>query len=172
MLECEIRPMRPIEQSAVRALILDGLAEHFGVLNPALNPDVDDVFHWYLQAGHIFLTAWQNEQLIGTGGLLCQPDGVGQIVRVSVHRDFRRHGLGRRIVDALLRSAAERGLTHVWMETNDDWFAAIALYQSCGFYPFDRRDGNLYMRRTIDHTLIRSPANELCAGAAVEDRSR
>ncbi len=31
------------------------------------------------------------------------------------------------------------------METNDDWHAAIALYADCGFQPFDRQNGCIFM---------------------------
>jgi ribosomal protein S18 acetylase RimI-like enzyme len=44
------------------------------------------------------------------------------------------------------------------METNDDWDAAIGLYQSCGFTEYDRRDGNIYMRLDLSRNPSLSSA--------------
>lgn len=139
-----IRTFVPADQDAARALILAGLGEHFGVVDPARNPDLDDIAAAYLACGHPFLVAEIAGSLVGTGGLRVTGH-KGQIVRVSVAPAVRRRGLGRRLVVALLACARQRGLRRVWMETNDDWYAAIALYAACGFQPFDQRDGCIFM---------------------------
>jgi ribosomal protein S18 acetylase RimI-like enzyme len=66
--------------------------------------------------------------------------------------------LGRALVLRLIGSARDRGLTRLWMETNDDWDAAIGLYQSCGFTEYDRRDGNIYMRLDLSRNPSLSSA--------------
>ncbi|HEY3725020.1 MAG TPA: hypothetical protein VGN59_16840 [Acidimicrobiia bacterium] len=44
MSELEIARFAPGDQGAVRALILEGLAEHWGTLDPSLNPDLGGAF--------------------------------------------------------------------------------------------------------------------------------
>lgn len=139
-----IRPFTPADQVAARALILEGLAEHFGRADPALNPDLADIARYYPARGHLFLVAEADGRLAGAGGL-CVEGAAGQIVRVSVGRQHRRRGIGAALVAALLEAARARGLGRVWMETNDDWHAAIGLYRRCGFREFDRRDGCVFM---------------------------
>lgn len=141
-----IRPFTPEDQSAAHDLILAGLAEHFPALDPAFNPDLADIEQSYPARGHLFVVAEQDGVLIGTGGMLIA-GGQGQIVRVSVAHDRRGQGIGRRLVMQLISAAQTRGLARVWMETNDDWQAALALYAACGFREFDRREGCVFMER-------------------------
>jgi N-acetylglutamate synthase-like GNAT family acetyltransferase len=125
-------------------LILEGLREHWGWLDPTRNPDLDDIAGNYLARGHVFLVAEFGQALAGTGALKLESD-CGQIVRVSVGSPWRRCGVGRALVAALLEAARIRELSRVWMETNDDWRDAIGLYQSCGFQKFDHREGCVFM---------------------------
>jgi ribosomal protein S18 acetylase RimI-like enzyme len=130
-------------------LILEGLGEHFGQLDPALNPDLIDISCSYLARGHLFLVAEADGMLIGAGALRVE-GAEGQIVRVSVGRHLRRQGIGREIVMALVDAARTRGLNRIWMETNDDWHDAIGLYRQCGFREFDRRDGCIFMELGLE----------------------
>ncbi len=86
-----IRAFVPADQDATRALILAGLGEHFGVIDPALNPDLDDIAAEYLACGHAFLIAEATGSLVGAGGLRVTGQ-EGQIVRVSVAPAARRRG--------------------------------------------------------------------------------
>ena len=139
-----IRPFAPADQTAARALILEGLREHWGWLDPSLNTDLTDITASYVAPGHVFLVAESGQALAGTGALIVDRD-KGQIVRVAVHPQWRRRGIGRALVAALLEAARARGLARVWMETNDDWIDAVSLYRSCGFQEFDRREGCVFM---------------------------
>ncbi len=148
-----IRPFAPADQSAARALILEGLREHWGWLDPDLNPDLDNIAASYTTSGHIFLIAEIEHRLAGTGALEIHGDS-GQIVRVSVSPKYRRRGAGRALVVALLEAARARGLARVWMETNDDWGDAIGLYRQCGFREYDRREGCVFMELDLSGTQV------------------
>jgi ribosomal protein S18 acetylase RimI-like enzyme len=139
-----IRPFAPADQAAARTLILEGLREHWGWLDPSLNPDLDAITASYTTPGHVFIVAEIERLLVGTGALKIDGD-IGQIVRVSVSPQCRRCGIGRALIAALLKIARTRGLTRVWMETNDDWRDAIGLYLQCGFQEYDHRDGCIFM---------------------------
>ncbi len=145
----QIRPFQPEDQPAVRRLILDGLGEHFGVVDETRNPDVDDIAGHYTERGHVFLVAVHGEEIIGSAALVCEDAQTGQLVRVSVARAWRRRGLARSLIQQLIAVARACGLKRLWMETNDDWEAAIGLYASCGFVEYDRREGNVYMTRAV-----------------------
>lgn len=147
-MQLRIQAFHRSEQGAARALISAGLRERFPDWDETKNEDLPDIYASYPGRGHVFLVAYLDGRLIGAGGLVVG-DGAGQIVRVSVHAAFRNRGIARRIVEALVDEAGLRGLAIVWMETNEDWWAAIALYKSAGFQEFDRRDGCLFMRREL-----------------------
>lgn len=146
--ELTLRPFARADQTAVRQLVLAGLREHFGELDPTRNEDLKDIWASYTSRGHTFLVAERNGCLVGVGALVREAR-QGQIVRVSVVGAYRRQGIARAIVDALLVEARAYGLNSVWMETNDDWLDAIALYLSAGFRPFDRHDGCIFMRAEL-----------------------
>ncbi|MDQ1300207.1 MAG: hypothetical protein QG637_124 [Chloroflexota bacterium] len=150
-----IRPFIPADQEAARRLILQGLGEHFGGVDETLNGDLDDILTTYVNQGHLFFVALTGETIVGTGALIIEGGPTGQLVRVSVARDRRRRGLGRALTLRLIGAARDRGLTRLWMETNDDWDAAIGLYRSCGFTEYARRAGNSYM--WLDLTRNQSP---------------
>ena len=148
-----IRPFAPGDQCAARALILAGLREHWGWLDPNLNPDLNDIAANYIAPGHVFIVAESGQALAGTGALVIDGDS-GQIVRVAVRPWWQRRGIGRALVIALLDAARARGLVRVWMETNNDWHRAISLYQRCGFREFDRREGCVFMAVDLAGNLV------------------
>jgi ribosomal protein S18 acetylase RimI-like enzyme len=152
-----IRPLAPGDQGAARTLILGGLREHWGWLDPNLNRDLDDIMANYVAPGHVFLIAEVERDLAGTGGLKIHGNN-GQIVRVTVGPQWRRCGVGRALVAALLEAARQRDLVRVWMETNDDWHDAVRLYRRCGFREFDHREGCLFMALDLARNLDASDA--------------
>ena len=140
----EIRPFRPQDQAAVKALVLAGLVDHWGWLDPTLNPDLNDIFLSY--AAGCFLTAWQADQLVGCGAL--KPHGAhsGEIVRMSVAKHLRRGGIGRQVLQALLAEARRRCYRTVILETTETWQEVVAFYLSCGFQITHHMDGDVYFR--------------------------
>ena len=110
-----IRPFRPEDQAAVQGLILDGLVEHWGFLDPTKNPDLDDIASTY--ADGTFLVAWQGDDLVGTGALVREADGVARIVRMSVATHLRRRGIGTLILERLCGEAQAAGYAQIVLET-------------------------------------------------------
>lgn len=143
--DVSIRPFRSEDQAAVRSLVLAGLGDHWGTIDETMNPDLDDIARYYVAPGHVVVVAWLGDDIVGTGTLVNETDGAGRLVRMSVSRQHRGRGLGRRLVKHLLDEAAERGHRRVWIETTDTWKDAIALYRSCGFQVDGYRDGDVHM---------------------------
>jgi putative acetyltransferase len=59
----------------------------------------------------------------------CHRGGLG----MGVLPEYRRRGLGRRLLVAAIEKAWSKGMTRVELETRADKLAAIALYESVGF---------------------------------------
>ncbi len=116
----------------VRALVLEGLGEHWGVIDETLNPDLDDMLVAYAD-GHTTVARDASSTIVGTGTLLPRDDTVVELVRMSVSRTARRSGIGRSIVGELIDIARSMGFERMVLETTSSWSAAIALYTSCGF---------------------------------------
>ena len=101
-----VREMRPDESDAVRSLILDGLVEHWGTIDPALNRDLDDLGG---RSDRVVLVATDEHRVVGTGTIIRRDDRCAEIVRMSVAHDHRRTGVGQLLVEELVdRTAVER----------------------------------------------------------------
>ncbi len=127
-----IRRLRPADQAAARALILQGMEERWGWVDEQRNPDLRDICAHY--ADGVFLVAWQGDRLIATGALTAEQGGVGRIQRMSVARDCRRQGVGSAMLAALLAHARARGYHRVVLETTSTWRDAVHFYEQHGFY--------------------------------------
>jgi ribosomal protein S18 acetylase RimI-like enzyme len=145
-----IRPFEPCDQDAARRLILTGLGEHFGYIDETCNPDIDDIRANYIEAGHIFVVAEIDAELVGTGGLLTKRGNTGRIVRMSVCRRYRRQGIGGALVSHLLELAHQRGFTQVLVSTEPDWQDAIGFYHNFGFTETKRDDVGVYFMMRLD----------------------
>jgi GNAT superfamily N-acetyltransferase len=141
-MEILIRPFRPEDQPACRSLVLAGLEEHWGTLDPTLNPDLDDIAAVF--GPGCFLTAWNGTELVGTGGFIPAVTGCVQISRMSVRRELRRQGLGSRILSALLSEARRRGMSRAILETTETWQDVVRFYLAAGFHITHRLDGDVY----------------------------
>ena len=143
--EIEIRGFIPNDQDRAESLILQGLAEHFKIIDPTLNPDLNNIGESYLAQGSLFLVAELDSDLVGTGAIITESEDTGRIVRVSVASTYRRMGIGRLITNCLIKAAYQFNFSQIVVETNDDWIDAIRLYKQCGFTEYDRHDGELHM---------------------------
>ena len=142
-----IRPFQPKDQIAAQNLILAGLEEHWGTLDPGKNPDLDNIARAYGH-GH-FLVAECDGEIVGTGALLLDDGGYGRIVRMSVASEKRRQGIATAILNELCHLARQSDCTHLTLETTTAWTDAIQFYLSNGFTISHYTDGNVYFRRNL-----------------------
>lgn len=149
-MELSIRNFKREDQAEVRALILDGLGEHFGFVDYTMNPDIDDIWSNYMAAGNKFFVAEMEGRIVGTAALLEQTSYTGRIVRMSVDIGMRRLGIGRRLMDAVKSEAKRRGYTELVLSTEVGWDAAIGLYRSCGFIETGRNEVDVHMVMYMD----------------------
>jgi len=145
-----IRDLRTDDQDAVRSLVLAGMRERWGdVYDPEANPDLDDIWATYVEAGAEVVVVERDGVIVATGTLRAEPDGRGRIVRMAVDGTHRRQGLGRSVVDELVRRAARKGLTEVVVLTDIPWASARALYEACGFAEVDRDATDVHYARDL-----------------------
>lgn len=127
----EIQDLRREFECAVRSLILSGLEEHWGTVDPTLNADLDDLAAAY--SGGRVVAACDRGEVVGTG-IVFPRDGLSaEIVRMSVAQAYRRTGLGRRLVGELVTTARGWGMARVVLETSAHWTDVIEFYRRCGF---------------------------------------
>lgn len=64
-----------------------------------------------------------------------------EILSIGVDEDWQRLGLGKRLVEGVVRSIARAGVKRLFLEVAEDNVAARALYRHCGFTETSRRKG-------------------------------
>jgi [ribosomal protein S18]-alanine N-acetyltransferase len=64
-----------------------------------------------------------------------------EILSLGVRRDHQRHGVGRRLVEALGRAARKAEARRLFLEVGQNNAAALALYKGLGFAETGRRKG-------------------------------
>jgi putative acetyltransferase len=89
-----------------------------------------------------FWSAWLREQLAGCGALKQLDAERGEIKSMRVADPFLGQGVGRAILDHIVREARVRGMRSLWLETGSGgaFTPALRLYESAGFArcgPFD-----------------------------------
>jgi len=103
---------------AVRRLVFQD--EQHVPLELEFDTDDDRALHLIAKAGDV---------VVGTGRLVLHPD-FAKIGRMAVLREWRRHGVGRALLQALMaeavRSGARRALLHAQVQ-------AIGFYERSGF---------------------------------------
>ncbi len=155
-----VRDMRSGDAAAVRSLVLAGLAEHWGSVDPSLNPDLDD-----LAAAHpgsrtvvavVAVVAVDGTgtivgtgtvvprgpgTMVGTGTIVPSGMATAEVVRMSVAASQRGTGVGRQVLDALTEVARSWGVQRLVLETTADWTDTVAFYERCGFRITHHTDG-------------------------------
>jgi len=81
---------------------------------------------------HIFLVMEQNGEAIGYVGMMYVLD-EGYISNVAVAPEHTRRGLADRLIEEILRAAAEKELSFVTLEVRKSNEPAIFLYEKHGF---------------------------------------
>lgn len=106
----------------------------------------------------LFLSAFVGDELAGCCGLRPLDEAVDpnacEMKRLYVRPAFRRFGLGRLLVEALLQAAKDKGYACVLLDTLSDMEAARSLYEDLGFeevppYYLSPIPGTHYLKATL-----------------------
>ena len=130
-LTIEILPFGPEVQEPVQALILAGLEEYWGILDENKNPDLQEIASSYEKG--IFLVAWLDNEIVGTGAFIPRTTDSVEVVRMSVARHLRRQGIGQKMLRELCSRANQYGYKKVILETTATWKNADRVLRNLRF---------------------------------------
>jgi GNAT superfamily N-acetyltransferase len=148
--DIRIERFDPAMQDAFRMLVLDGMAERWEAVDESLNPDLDAIATHY--GNDCVLVAVDSATVVGTGILVIRAT-QGEIVRMSVHRDYRRRGIARQVLAELVNLGTRYGVKRIVVETNSKWIEARNLYEAFGF-KFTHSAPGAFGRETFYELLI------------------
>lgn len=104
-----------------------------------------------LANGNFYLVARVDGRIAGYAGLSVA-DTEAWVQNIAVRRDLQRHGIGRRLLEALLAEAGRRGTPTVLLEVAVDNAPAQRMYAEYGFETVGVRRG--YYQPTNTDALV------------------
>lgn len=143
-----VRRLVPADAEAYRALMLEAYAQCPEAFTSSLAERERLPLPWWQTrlspdagAAERVFGAWNSGTLVGAAGLALEQRErtrhKATLFGMYVRAPARGHGIGRRLVDTVLRHARRTpGLELLQLTVSDSNAAAIALYGRCGFEPF------------------------------------
>ena len=112
---------------------------------------------------HNFFIAWERNQIQGCAGVEIYED-VGLIRSVAVHPSFQGRGLGRKLVETILKFSFEKGLNKIYLltETAEEFFLKLR------FVVIHRDEADDRVKQSIEFTSV-CPDSATCMVKFLED---
>ena len=96
--------------------------------------DVDDIQSAYmLTTGNHFWVAEADSKVVGMIGVQHHDEDVGEIKRLRVHPDYRRRGIGSKLIERALLWCEEHSYLKITLDTFMDREPAMKLFQKFHF---------------------------------------
>ena len=89
-------------------------------------------FTFLIRADAIFLVAEENREILGYCGVLTVLD-EGDITNVAVKKCRQGQGIGKMLVEELIKRVTETGVATLHLEVRESNAPAISLYEKLGF---------------------------------------
>src|SRR5688500_15467473 len=90
---------------------------------------------YFARGGRFDVLVAARVNLVGTVGLYPTGDGTVELRKMYLHKELRRQGYGRKMLEHALAEAKRMGFRRVTLETASVLKEAVALYQRYGFRP-------------------------------------
>lgn len=135
----KVRRYRPSDKEAVKKIYkLASIHSEIGYRSGPWESDFDDIEGVYFKGGD-FLVGTINDEIVAMGGLRKVSNTVGYIRRMRVHKDYRRNGFARQIIQGLEQSARRNNLQELQLKTSKDQKMAQAFYEKNGFMHMNKK---------------------------------
>lgn len=123
-----VRPALPVDVRAIRDVVAPYAQERILIAKELVG---------YFEAVQEFVVAevagpHVTRRVVGCGALHVMWDDLAEVRTLAVHRDWRRHGIGHRILSVLLERARDLGLRRVFCLTFE-----VHFFQEHGFEVID-----------------------------------
>jgi putative acetyltransferase len=123
---------RPEDHQGFAALNCAWLTQYGLLEAPDERQLMDPLGQIVAPGGRIFV-ARRNSEVVGTCAVLPHEEGVLELLKLAVAPAAQGLGLGRRLVEACVEYARERGARRLVLLSNSKLGAALRLYEGLGF---------------------------------------
>lgn len=138
--EFSIRSFRPADLPACRKLYVEGLLG--GKLSENdTGLDIDDIDSVYMNTpgNHFWVAENQIGQVIGMIGVQHHDQGVGQVRRLRVAKEYQRRGIGKALFETAITFCRESQYLKVALDTFAERPYVVEMFQKLGFRHGDTR---------------------------------
>jgi N-acetylglutamate synthase-like GNAT family acetyltransferase len=139
----DIAAFAPADAAGALDVILPIQQREFGVPITAVDqPDLAAIETFYQSGRGGFWVAKRDGRVVGTIGLKDIGGSEAALRKMFVAAPFRgpRFGTAKKLLDALVAHAAERGIKRIFLGTTDKFVAAHRFYERHGFAEIARGD--------------------------------
>lgn len=156
-----IEKIQAADNIKLAQLIREVLTE-FGANKPGTvftDPTTDQLFELFQVPDAHYFVAKENGVIAGGCGIYPTeglPEGCIELVKLYLSKDFRSHGLGKKLMEHSIETAKAAGFTEIYLETLPELHTAVGLYERLGFEYLDKPYGNsghfacdLWMRKLL-----------------------
>jgi ribosomal protein S18 acetylase RimI-like enzyme len=136
----KIRKFRPDDLPVCRKLYLEGLlGGHLAENDTGL--DIDDIESVYMETpGNSFWVAENPAgQVVGMIGVQHHDQGVGQIRRLRVAKEYQRRGIGKMLLETAIAFCRESEYIKVTLDTFSERPYVVEMFKKLGFVHGDTR---------------------------------
>ncbi len=143
----KIRRVRQTDVSALLSIIGDGRKE-YGLerrVEALIEPSDRDLFMTYQRERSDYFVALDGTKVVGGTGIghLAATDSLTcELQRMYLHSEYRRAGIGMRLLGECVAAAKSFGYRRCYAETVSEMKEAIAFYKAQGFRRLDRPLGD------------------------------
>lgn len=144
---CEIREIQPPDNFRIAQIIRQVLTE-YGANRPGFawaDPELDALSNAYQAAGAVYYVVTVAGEVIGGAGIApfpCEYPHICELQKMYLLPTFRGQGIGKALLEKILRSAQDRQYRGCYLETLDTMQEAISLYEQMGFQRLPQPLGN------------------------------
>lgn len=129
----KVRAYQDGDHSAFRQINLDWIEPLFGVEQTDRDLLDNPQTRILAPGGRILMAENEAGTTIGTVSLIPLGNGRVELAKMGVSEASRGSGAGRALMTAAIEAAREMGANRLWIESNRQLEAALALYRSVGF---------------------------------------
>lgn len=159
----EIKPIEPHQVAQAKRVVVSvaDLIYHFGrTIDESIEQfesegDFDDMVdvqaHYFNRRG-IFIAAFDDGRLIGTGALRQIDQTIAELKRMWLLPEYHGQGIGYRVIQMLFDFARNAGYKTIRLETGDKQTRAIKFYERQGFHriaPLEGDEHDVWMELSL-----------------------
>lgn len=137
----------PSQQKQVKDFILNTWKEFGYFYIRKYDFDLDNPDEFYIKKGGMFFVLLDEDQIIGTIGIINQGAGLAELKRFYVDINYRGKGYGTKIFEKALEFCKNNGFKKIEFETGKAFKQGHEFYKKQGFKTVKEDKESFYMEK-------------------------